>query len=238
MLKLWENSGAAGVLDAPPRSSPRAAVGGGHSMADSQSTNSITRVCGKCRREQVLEAFTSDRRKTFGRSHECRACARARHRARAARLYQASAAERARRQKSRTVGTPERQRARQMVQRAVYDGVLIKPHACEGCGSEAVVLHGHHDDYTQPFAVKWLCTACHGQLHRKPLPIVTSEPLPPKAPPTHCKHGHLLSGENIRIRRTAGRVGHRDCLTCERLRDRQRSLRKLLAAVPGTQEPA
>ena len=27
-------------------------------------------------------------------------------------------------------------------------------------------LHGHHEDYSQPLEVVWLCAPCHGLRHR------------------------------------------------------------------------
>jgi len=48
--------------------------------------------------------------------------------------------------------------------RAVRDGRLIRPDACEECGAGNV--HGHHDDYAMPLAVRWLCAGCHKAWHR------------------------------------------------------------------------
>jgi ribosomal protein S27AE len=53
-----------------------------------------------------------------------------------------------------------------MVGRAVRDGVISKPDACEECG-EKKDLHGHHDDYDFPLDVRWLCSACHLRWHRE-----------------------------------------------------------------------
>ena len=50
------------------------------------------------------------------------------------------------------------------VYRAVKSGLIIKPAHCEQCkGSGA--LNGHHDDYSKPLAVRWLCNLCHKQWH-------------------------------------------------------------------------
>lgn len=38
-------------------------------------------------------------------------------------------------------------------------------HDCEKCG--APKAHAHHDDYTKPLDVRWLCRSCHGVEHRK-----------------------------------------------------------------------
>ena len=40
-------------------------------------------------------------------------------------------------------------------------GKLI-PQPCEVCGDKA---QKHHDDYSKPLQVRWLCRWCHTQLH-------------------------------------------------------------------------
>lgn len=53
--------------------------------------------------------------------------------------------------------------------RALGDGTLKRPGRCGRCRREAtgrVRIHGHHDDYAQPFAVRWLCGRCHAMSHR------------------------------------------------------------------------
>jgi len=59
---------------------------------------------------------------------------------------------------------PAAYRARTALGNAVRDGRISKPDKCEHCG-KADRLHGHHHDYSKPFAVVWLCVACHRQHH-------------------------------------------------------------------------
>lgn len=59
--------------------------------------------------------------------------------------------------------------ARAEVKRAISHGVLQRPGACEecgaysgtGCGGTWNIPEAHHDDYTKPLAVRWLCHWCH-----------------------------------------------------------------------------
>lgn len=57
---------------------------------------------------------------------------------------------------------PERVAARDRVHRAVRSGRLQRQ-PCEVCGSEEV--EAHHDDYSQPLAVRWLCREHHRMQH-------------------------------------------------------------------------
>lgn len=61
---------------------------------------------------------------------------------------------------------PELIAARTALQRALRNGALTRPSACEQCGSQKR-LHGHHADYSRPLAVRWLCQSCHLQLHAR-----------------------------------------------------------------------
>ena len=57
---------------------------------------------------------------------------------------------------------PEKHKARDAVGKAKRSGKLI-PKPCFICGKNEV--HAHHDDYSKPLQVKWLCIKCHSQEH-------------------------------------------------------------------------
>jgi hypothetical protein len=59
---------------------------------------------------------------------------------------------------------PNRRRARYLLQQAVKSGLMPRL-PCEQCG--AAETHGHHDDYSQPLNVRWLCLRCHAAHHRQ-----------------------------------------------------------------------
>jgi len=43
---------------------------------------------------------------------------------------------------------------------AVDAGLILRPAVCERCG-ESCKPSGHHEDYSTPFVVEWLCSKCH-----------------------------------------------------------------------------
>lgn len=67
---------------------------------------------------------------------------------------------------------PDKRAANVMVCNAVRDGRLIKPLECSQCGRVPPrrQLHGHHEDYSKPLDVKWICSACHGLEHHGEAP--------------------------------------------------------------------
>ena len=59
---------------------------------------------------------------------------------------------------------PKKRYAHEQVRYAVKTGKLIKQ-KCENCGDKNT--QAHHDDYSKPLEVRWLCNKCHKQWHRE-----------------------------------------------------------------------
>lgn len=57
-----------------------------------------------------------------------------------------------------------RQRAEKIYNSALRCGFLVPAVICEDC-QQFGETHGHHDDYEQPLAVRWLCPVCHAKFH-------------------------------------------------------------------------
>lgn len=64
------------------------------------------------------------------------------------------------------VRNPEKVKAQRAAKRAVKLGLLINPQYCEVCGLYGKRLEKHHDDYSKPLSVRWLCVKCHGVTRR------------------------------------------------------------------------
>lgn len=58
---------------------------------------------------------------------------------------------------------PERTAARTAVGNAIRDGRLVRE-PCMDCGATKEV-HAHHEDYSRPLHILWLCRPCHAQWH-------------------------------------------------------------------------
>jgi len=61
---------------------------------------------------------------------------------------------------------PEKIKAREIVQKLLKSGKLVKPDECGDCKRRTSRLHAHHEDYSQPEKVEWLCIGCHRERHR------------------------------------------------------------------------
>lgn len=60
-------------------------------------------------------------------------------------------------------------RAGSKVENAILSGKM-KRGPCESCGRPStshMPSHAHHDDYSKPLDVRWLCASCHKQHHLK-----------------------------------------------------------------------
>jgi len=69
-------------------------------------------------------------------------------------------------------GKNDTDRAHNLVDKAVARGLLVRPDACETCGTSGEFKDGrsaiqaHHDDYNRPLSVRWLCQPCHHEWHK------------------------------------------------------------------------
>lgn len=159
--------------------------------------------CFKCQRILPIAGFYKHPRMADGHLNKCKSCTRAdvrRNRMENLKYYRLYDANRyranPRRREARdayslSVSGHEKQReakkrwdhrnghkrrAQNCLRRAVQNGQLEKPSTCQSCGEEVEdsrQLHAHHEDYSKPLVVEWLCSACHGVRHTKYQGFVT-----------------------------------------------------------------
>jgi hypothetical protein len=55
----------------------------------------------------------------------------------------------------------EKHRIRARVNDAIRYGKMTKPSSCSNCGTKKARIEGHHEDYSKPLEVIWLCKKCH-----------------------------------------------------------------------------
>jgi hypothetical protein len=134
--------------------------------------------CRKCGTTKPLDQFYRDRSLPDGHKNVCKPCVLTRlslwRRANLnhVRRLNRRAARRIRGYYVAYAKRPEVRRKaaiRQMANLAVLAGIIPRKHLCEHCGASDKVakLQRHHPDYSRPLDVIWLCTLCHGVVHRK-----------------------------------------------------------------------
>lgn len=63
-------------------------------------------------------------------------------------------------QRKRRAKYPEKEKARRAVSYYKRRGIIKPPKACQRCKAKGRV-EAHHDDYSKPLQVQWLCFICH-----------------------------------------------------------------------------
>lgn len=102
--------------------------------------------------------FHEDKSRKYGYRCECISCERSARR----RIYNLKKTVDNKSDYKRKNRFPEKVKARKAFYNAVYSGKL-KKYPCEKCGSSKA--HGHHEDYSKPFDVTWLCPKHHAERH-------------------------------------------------------------------------
>lgn len=74
--------------------------------------------------------------------------------------------------KKRAQMYPEKMKAKRAVRSAIECGGLVRPSVCQQCGTTPPPMRdgrspiqAHHDDYSKPLEVRWLCVRCHINEH-------------------------------------------------------------------------
>lgn len=133
--------------------------------------------CPNCGERKPLTEFHRHSGRRDGRSSYCKECACER-----ARKWEAENRERANRtarewnranpdkvaarHRRWIEAHPEKRAAQVQLGHAIEAGRIVRPTNCEDCGSDGLI-HGHHDDYSKPLDVRWLCPRCHKAAHRE-----------------------------------------------------------------------
>jgi hypothetical protein len=134
------------------------------------------KICSKCNETKHLTQFSIKTKDLSGYCPACKTCLN-----KQAKLYRANNKEaiiqRAkiyyqtdkgkatmlRASRAQLITSPEKCKARSDMNNALNSGVLIKA-PCVVCGS--FKSEGHHEDYTKPLDVIWLCRLHHIKLHK------------------------------------------------------------------------
>jgi hypothetical protein len=131
----------------------------------------ITKVCSGCKEEKPTAEFSRDRSNRDGRNLECRSCVAVAAKSRYERdpekyrvRYREYYRKNRKKIKERYSSEEEflKRKARSAVNRAIELGELRRE-PCEVCGNPKSI--GHHEDYTKPLEVDWLCQKHHGARH-------------------------------------------------------------------------
>ena len=133
----------------------------------------IHKICRGCGKNLIMTDYYKHKQMADGHLNMCKTCVKSRiSNERAANLDKHRLRDKIRNsnrwdymskqsQKTRQMN-PEKYKARAAVSNALRDGRLERG-PCEVCG--ALKVQGHHDDYSKPLEVRWLCKKHHDEYH-------------------------------------------------------------------------
>lgn len=142
------------------------------------------KTCSRCRQDKPAEDFHRDNSRPDGLQRTCKPCktveARERYRADPAayaakqRAWSSANPDAVRAIRARQERDPAHVAARRLVHEEIRTGRMVRPVECEQCKT-ARPTHAHHEDYSRPLDVMFLCEPCHlavhGKVTRRPEPV-------------------------------------------------------------------
>ncbi len=144
------------------------------------------KTCSKCKKELNLDNFVRDKQKLSGYYSQCKACKReylSRNKghiskqrsvywdnnkgvlSKKAKVYrQENKGKLSEYSAEYRANNPHKLKAYQLLRDSFRYGNNTKPLNCTKCGNNSK-LEAHHEDYTKPLDVLWLCRSCHKKHH-------------------------------------------------------------------------
>lgn len=119
-----------------------------------------TKQCTRCKQEKDISSFNKDKWNKSGTQTQCRKCkniAQKNDYLKKKEIY-------LERQRVRRKAYPEKKAAYEAVNKAIRQGVLIRPRKCSRCSRSDQRIEGHHHEgYSKEnrINVVFLCTSCH-----------------------------------------------------------------------------
>ena len=136
-----------------------------------------TKICFKCNKEQDIDEFYKHPKTADRHLGKCKTCTKKdvsknyQDKRQQYALYEQERYQQPKRrvfcldnQRKRRKNHPEKYKTATAVSNAIRNGKLIKQ-PCEKCGD--IKVQAHHEDYSKPLDVAWLCRKCHLSLHGK-----------------------------------------------------------------------
>lgn len=141
-------------------------------MADAKPFSEEMKLCSRCGKHKPVNLFYAEKKASDGKRSDCKDCNWAKRNPEKKMLSQLQyrIKYKSRLNKKRLMFPnkhtcdKERYRTYYAVRKALIRGVLKKPDSCQSCGSTRK-LYAHHNDYSKPLDVMWLCMICHGDRH-------------------------------------------------------------------------
>ena len=121
----------------------------------------LTKICGRCKIEKPVSEFYKSTRDGYRsrcmpcHAEDCKLYAETGY-------YQRPEVKKRRREDWHRPDEQAKNFARNCLGSAIRAGKISRQ-PCSICGEEQA--EGHHEDYSQPLEVKWLCRPCHKKLH-------------------------------------------------------------------------
>lgn len=162
-----------------------------HKRRESKIENGVELfICSTCKNFFSKEDFYKNKRTILGITSECKKCFSATSiRTRSienSRKLNREHMDRYKIKKSDEIKKKDRIRSklknktpkvicRNELNNAVKKGYVIKPKYCTECGGDKNI-QGHHEDYSKPLNVIWLCSMCHAKRHHKKVTVKSVKP--------------------------------------------------------------